>query len=38
VTVNSETEKRKVISVFRKHGVTKLPDGRQIKNIVRKVN
>ncbi len=37
VTVNSETEKRKVISVFRKHGVTKLPDGRQVKNIVRKV-
>lgn len=38
VTVSSETAKRKVLNVFQKHGVTRLPDGRQVKDIVRTVN
>ena len=38
VTVSSDTAKRKVLNVFRKHGVTRLPDGRQVKDIVRTVN
>jgi len=38
VTVRSETTKRKILNVFRKHGVTRLPDGRQVKDIVRTVN
>jgi len=37
VTVSSETAKRKVLKVFQKHGVTRLPDGRQVKDIVRTV-
>jgi len=37
VTVSSETAKRKVLGVFKKHGVTRLPDGRQVKNIVKMV-
>ena len=38
VTVGSETAKKKAIDVFKKHGVTHLPDGRQVKDIVRTVN
>ena len=38
VTVSSETAKKKVLNVFKKHGVTRLPDGRQVKDIVRTVN
>ncbi|MDP8237868.1 MAG: hypothetical protein P9X24_02150 [Candidatus Hatepunaea meridiana] len=38
VTVSNETAKRKVLNVFRKHGVTRLPDGRQVKDIIRTVN
>ena len=38
VTVNNETAKKKVLNVFKKHGVTRLPDGRQVKDIVRTVN
>ena len=37
VTVGSETAKRKVLKVFRKHGVSRLPDGRLIKDIVKTV-
>ncbi|MDP8238380.1 MAG: hypothetical protein P9X24_04765 [Candidatus Hatepunaea meridiana] len=32
VTVSNETAKRKVLNVFRKHGVTQLPDGRQVRD------
>ncbi len=38
VTVNDEAAKRKVLKVFQKHGVNRLPDGRQVKDIVRTVN
>ena len=38
VTVSNESEKRRVLNVFRKHGVTRLPDGRQVKEIVRTTN
>lgn len=34
VSVRSETERKRVLEVFRKHGVTKLPDGRRVQDIV----
>jgi len=37
VTVGSETAKHKVLKVFQKHGVTHLPDGRPVNDIVKMV-
>jgi len=34
VAVQSETERTKVLDIFRRHGVSQLPDGRKIENIV----
>ncbi len=34
IVASSASERRAVIQTFKKHGLTKLPDGRQIENIV----
>ena len=34
VSVRNETERKRVLEVFRKHGVTRLPDGRRVQDIV----
>jgi len=34
VAVGSETQRRQVIQAFEKHGITRLPDGRRIEDIV----
>jgi len=34
VAVQSETERTKVLDIFRRHGVTQLPDGRRIETVV----
>jgi len=34
IVASSASERRTVIQAFKKHGITKLPDGRRIENIV----
>ncbi|MDP8229406.1 MAG: hypothetical protein P9M15_08135, partial [Candidatus Electryoneaceae bacterium] len=34
VSVRNEAERKRVLAVFRKHGVTKLPDGRRVQDII----
>jgi len=34
VSVRNETERKRVLEVFRKHGVTRLPDGRRVQDIL----
>jgi len=34
VSERNETERKRVLDVFRKHGVTRLPDGRRMQDIV----
>jgi len=34
IVASSASERRAVIQAFKKHGITKLPDGRRIENIV----
>jgi hypothetical protein len=34
VAVSSQSQRRQVIQAFKKHGITRLPDGRRIEDIV----
>ena len=34
VSARDEAQRRKVIEVFHKHGITRLPDGRRVEDIV----
>jgi hypothetical protein len=34
IVLDSEAAKRRMLEVFRKHGVTKLPDGRKIDDVI----
>jgi hypothetical protein len=35
IVVDSATRRKRVISLFEQHGITKLPDGRSIENVVK---
>ena len=34
IRVSNASEQKKVVEVFKKHGITTLPDGRRIENII----